>query len=255
MSLPALGLALAAAVSTPIVPTPTVSAPQDEPPAEEAEAGKPKWEGAVTVGINATDGNSDIQKASVTADAVKKLEKERYTLGFSWNFSEEEGVVSQRKTFGKAQYDRFVNDKLYWLAQASAESDFKAGVELRTTIGAGVGYQFKDTEKLKLSGEAGLTWFNEELKPNVENDYVAARLAYNWAYLPSESWSIEQSGQVFPSVEDSDDVYSKVDTRAKVTLTESMFAQVQWVWDWDNTPAPGNEKSDHLYLLTIGWKF
>jgi hypothetical protein len=34
-----------------------------------------------------------------------------------------------------------------------------------------------------------------------------------------------------------------------------MFAQVQWVMDWDNTPASGAERVDSLFLLTVGWKF
>ncbi len=221
--------------------------------AEEAE--EPKWTGAVTVGISLTEGNTDIQKASAGADAVKETDGSRYTLGFAWNFSEENGVVNQRKTFIRAQRDRFISEKMYWLVQASAEADNAAGVDLRTTIGAGLGYQFKDSDKFKLSGEAGLSWFNEEFESGTENDYISARLAYNWAYLLSDKWAFEQSGEIFPSLEDSEDVYTKIDTRAKATLTDNMFAQLQWVWDWDNTPAPGNERADHLYLITVGWKF
>lgn len=256
MILPILHFALLAAVArpdAPILPEAFAPARQDDAAGEEEE--DPGWEGSATVGVSVTDGNSDITKASATIDATKKVEKERYTLGFSWNFLEEEGDVTQRKTYGEAQYDRFLSEKLYWLVQGSAEADEAANVDLRTTLGAGVGYQFADSEKWKLSGEAGLSWFNEEFGDGTEDDYIAARLAYKWAYEMNDRWSFEQSGKIFPSLEDSEDIYSRVDTRAKATLTESMFAQLQWVWDWDNTPAAGNERSDHLYLVTVGWKF
>ncbi len=230
-------------------PAPALTLAQDDP------ATDPKWEGSVAVGISVTDGNTDITKASATADATKKLDKERYTLGLSWNFSEESNTITQRKTYGKAQYDRFVSDKMYWLAQASAEADATAGVDLRATLGAGVGYQFSDTEKWKLNGEAGLAYFSESFKNGDDNDYVSARLAYNWAYILSSKWAFEQFGTIFPSLENADDIYTKIDTRAKVTLTDNMFAQAQWVWDWDNTPAVGADRSDHLLLITLGWSF
>jgi putative salt-induced outer membrane protein YdiY len=246
-------LALIAAAAQ--LPVPDAPAPLEVPAPQDEEAAVPEWEGAATLGISLTEGNTDITTASATVDASKKLEKERYTLGLSWNYSEESGEVTQRKTYGKGQYDRFVSEKLYWLVQASAEADDAAGVDLRTTVGAGAGYQFADGEKWKLSGEGGLSLFNEDFEDGTGDEYLAARLAYNWAYVMSEQWSFEQVGTVFPSLEDSDDIYSRIDTRAKVTLTENMFAQAQWIWDWDNTPAEGNDRSDHLVLVTLGWSF
>lgn len=252
MFLTASALAVLAANAPQPEPAP-ISLFQDETTAAE----EAKWEGAFTAGLSLTDGNTDIQKASAAVDATKADGLDRYTLGFSWNFSEENGNVTQRKTYGKAQFDRFFDEskKTYWLVQASGEADDAAGVDLRTTAGAGVGYQFADEAKWKAAGEAGLSYFNEDLTGGMTNDYIAARLAYNWAYLLSDRWAFEQVGEIFPSLEESDDIYTKIDTRAKATLTENMFAQAQWVWDWDNTPAAGNERSDHLFLLTVGWSF
>lgn len=224
-------------------------------PSTDDAVAEPTWEGAATVGVSLTAGNTDITKASATIDSSKKEEEERYTLGLSWNYSEENETVTQRKTYAKGQYDRFVSEEMYWLVQASAEADDAAGVDLRSTAGAGLGYQFADGEKWKLSAEGGLSWFKEELSDGNESDYVAARLAYNWAYQPSDRWSLEQVGTIFPSLEESEDIYTRIDTRAKLTLTEKMFAQAQWIWDWDNTPAEGNDRSDHLLLLTLGWSF
>jgi hypothetical protein len=40
-----------------------------------------------------------------------------------------------------------------------------------------------------------------------------------------------------------------------MNLTEKMFAQLGWLFTWDNTPAAGAERTDNLVLLTIGWSF
>ena len=216
---------------------------------------KPVWTGAVTAGISVTEGNTDIKKASATADAKKELAESRYTLGLSWNFSQESDLITQRKSFGKAQYDRFFTEKTYWLAQSSAEADAQAGVDLRTTLGAGAGRQFLSSDKWNASAELGLTWFNQEEDEAESQSYMAARLAYNLGWKPNDRWEVLQSAEVYPSVEDTNDVYSKLDTRAKATIGDNMFAQVQWVMDWDNTPASGADRVDSLYLLTVGWKF
>lgn len=222
---------------------------------EEEEPEPPKWTGNLTFGSSVTGGNTDIKKSSLTADGVKELEKSRYTLGFLWNFSQEDDEISQRRVFGTGQFDRFITDRFYWLAQLTAETDKNASVDLRTTVGGGLGYQFLDNEKWKLSGEAGLSWLDERFATDEDNAYLALRAAYKVDWIPNDIWSLSQAIQVFPSLEDIDDIYAKVDTRLKVNISGSLFAQLQWIYDWNNTPAAGKERVDNLYLLTIGWKF
>ncbi len=63
------------------------------------------------------------------------------------------------------------------------------------------------------------------------------------------------AGELIPSLENSDDVGARVDTHAKVTLSEKLIGQLQWLYTWDNTPATGAERVDNLVLLTLGWTF
>ena len=45
------------------------------------------------------------------------------------------------------------------------------------------------------------------------------------------------------------------DTRLKAAFGESMFGQLQWLYEWDSTPADDKERVDQQFLLSIGWKF
>ena len=136
------------------------------------------------------------------------------------------------------------------------DSDFNAALDLRWIVGAGVGYQFREDEKWKISGEAGLSWVDENYDGSADDEeYPAARLAYSADHKPSERWEIGQAGALFPSLENSDDVSARVDTHAKVTLSEKLIGQLQWLYTWDNTPATGAERVDNLVLLTLGWTF
>lgn len=215
-----------------------------------------KWTGAVNAGATISDGNTESRSASVGADAEYRRTKDRTTLKLQWNYADDGVSVTQRRIYGAAQYDYFLTEKTYVLAQTSGEYDTKANLDLRTTLGVGVGRQLRDDAAWKLSGEAGLTYFNEDFQGSADDkDYIAGRLAYNAEYKAIEKWVFSQLGELFPSLEEAEDVYAKVDTKARVTLTDKMFAQLEWIYAWDNTPATGAERVDNLYLLTLGWSF
>lgn len=244
-----LALALLAPVS---LDQPLVPAPQ----APAAAPAAPKWTGSVTLGASYSDGNTRRRTVSATADAEYRREKDRTTLGFLWNYAEEAAGITDRKTQGRAKYDYFFSPKMYGLVQASAENDYQSALDLRTTIGAGLGYQFEDTETWKLSGEVGLSMVDEDFKGTADDkDFIAARAAYKWNWKPNAKYDVMQVGEVFPSLEDMDDVNARLDTKGRMNLTDKMYAQLQWIYAWDNTPATGKKRVDNLVLLGLGWSF
>ena len=237
---------------TSAAPAVPVAAPEDPPPPPMNE-----WNGSVNVGASMSTGNTEKTTVSAGANAEYRREKDRTTLKFLWAYQDEDerGVV-ERTVFGSAKYDYFLSDKTYVYGQLTGEYNFAAGLDLRTTVSVGLGHQLLDGPRWWFAPEVGLAYVDENFQDSSDDtDFVAARLAYKAKWQANENVTVEQDAEVFPSLEDSDDVYSKVDTRAKVVLSESMFAQAQHVWTWDNTPAAGAEKSDQLFVLGIGWNF
>ena len=241
-------------------PFATAPAPGFELAAPAYEDPKPedlnKWKGSVAVGGSIATGNTERKTATATANAERRSEKDRWSFGLLWNYADEDDAVDQRRTLVTGKYDYFLTKKLYLLANASGESDYNALLDLRLIFGVGAGYQFVEDEKWKVSGEAGLSYVDEDYKDNsADGEFVAARLAYKVECKVSEKLSAGQVGEIYPSLEDRDDVNARVDTHAKLTLTENMFAQAQWLYTWDNTPATGADRVDNLFLLALGWSF
>lgn len=267
----ALGAEAPAATSPPEAPpsftTPhllsarPLSAPVFREGEDAAEKKEPHWTGSVNVGTSFVTGNTETTSFNATFDAELRREKDRYTVGAFFNYSEQkdagtgENVETENKAGVNGKYDRFVSEKTYWLVSSRAEKDKLADVDLRFQIGAGLGRQFKEEEKLKLSGEAGLSWFKEELGTGVDSDYIAARLASKVEWIFKEGYKLSNSTEVFPSVEDTSDIYGKTDTRVAVQLNEDLLAQLQWVLDYDNTPAAGADRVDSRVMITLGWIF
>jgi putative salt-induced outer membrane protein YdiY len=234
---------------------------QDPAPAPAEEEKPPAWTGSVTIGGKYTSGNSDTRSGTASADATLRRPDDRITLGFLWlydenkNNVEKEWDLTDRKTQGSAQYDYFFTKKTYAYAKAMFENDFQSDLELRQTYSAGLGRQFVENEELKLSAEAGLSWIDENFEESEDSEYLAARGAYKVDWVISKVWAFGQAVEVFPSLEKPKDVLVKGDTRVKATFTENFFGQVQWLYDWDSTPADGKERADNQFLLSVGWKF
>ncbi|MEO6708418.1 MAG: DUF481 domain-containing protein [Planctomycetota bacterium] len=214
-----------------------------------------KWTGSVSASAIITDGNTETRSANATADAQYRREKDRTTLGAFWNYQDDSTGVLQRRTGAKAKYDYFFRPKTYALAQTSVENDMQADLDLRWIFGVGIGQQFIENLILKVSGELGVSWVDESFGNSPDSNYLAGRAAYTVDWNINKAWTFYHAGEIYPSLEYGDDVYAKLDTRIKVTLTEKMFAQAQWVMDWDNTPAAGKERVDNRYILTVGWAF
>jgi putative salt-induced outer membrane protein YdiY len=219
----------------------------------------PKWTGSVSVGAIIQEGNTDTRNANATADAEYRREKDRWTLGFQWNYSEQKSAgewdITSRRTYGKAKYDYFLAEKSYLWGQVSGENNFTADLNLRTILGAGSGFQVKEQEDLKVSAELGVSLFDDDFDVAEDDSYTSARAAYKVDWAVSPKIGFLQDTEMYPSLEEVDDFYAKADSRAKVTLTEKMFSQLQWVLSYDNTPAAGTDRVDNLYALSVGWSF
>ncbi len=270
LTLPAFAQSPQADGPTAEVPTKTESAIQFDPStgtayfqdedATEGESG-PTWSGTVNVGATLAEGNTDRRTAHAAAEAIRRGEKDRITLSAQWNYADEQNPttkvnrITQRRTRGAGKYDYFLSEKLYTFASISAEADKFADLDLRLITSVGAGYQFIEEEDLKLGAEVGLAYYQENRSTGADVEYPAATLSYALEWQATETVTFLQDVNAVPSLEDGDDIYLRKDSRARVTLTEKMFAQLQWILDYDNTPAPGLRRVDNLFLITVGWEF
>ena len=227
---------------------------EEKPDLEMLETKTP-WEGSLTLGGSFTSGNNDNQSVAATFDATRRVYRDRYTAGFNFAWNETNGTTTQRRTEGVGNYNRFLDEKTYLLANLGANSDLAAGVDLRWSAGLGCGHQFVSKEKFEFAGEAGLSYLSQQFDLGPDSEYTAARLAYNVRWAPNKVWELTQFLRLFPSLEDSEDFYANADTRVRASINEALFGQFQWIYDYTRTPAPGKGSDDSLFLVTVGWKF
>ena len=244
----ALTLLLAATIQ------PCITAHEDE-----AFVTEPEWTGTLAAGLSTSSGNTDRRSLHAMVDAELHKGKRRYSLGFNWLYADEalDGPreILERHAQVEGQVDFFLDERSYVLVTTDAETDKKAALDLRTSLGVGYGYQIADEEGWSLSVEVGTSGISEEFEGVDEKSYLSGRFGYSLERSLGESWTLSQEGEVFPSFEEADDVHAEVDTRIRCNLSENLYGQFQWIFDWDNTPASGAERENHRLLFSVGYSF
>lgn len=260
-------LAAASAEAAPESPAPLrESAAPSAAPAPlvllEDEVADSKWHGSFSIGATYVTGNTENIAADAAADALRRSEDDRWTFKGWWNYAEQntagttERELTDRKAGLTGQYDYFVTERLYALGSAGVDTDFRANIDIRYDGGAGLGYQFVETDTVTLSADAALTYTYREIDTSPgtdEEDYLGVRGAYAYGHQLREDLRFDQSGQATQSVED-DIFYGKLDSRLRLDLTEKFFAHIQWVLEY-NDPATGEKLADNRVILGVGWAF
>jgi len=222
--------------------------PSTEPPV--------KLAGRVNAGTDVRKGNTDIETYHIEGELSARTEKNRGTVSAEANRE----VESQKKTAENwllyTSYDHFLTRGWFFYTNANFEQDDFKDLNLRTTLGAGSGYQFFESEAVNLSVKGGLAYVNEDYSVDDDQDnYYKAGL---WG-VKYDQYFFEKLFQCFHhhegtvSLENTQDIMIRTRTGLRIPLRKGFNTTVQYNWDWDNSPAPDNDRVDERYLVTLGY--
>ena len=226
----------------------------------------PVWTGSLKVNALWTDGNTDRRAVGASFDASRRGEIDRLSVDAAWDYSDDKDntntatrgtrTLNQRRAGGGLKYDYFLSKKWYVLVTSRVLGDTLADIQLRYTGGVGIGYTWIEDSKTTFLTEAGISYVNENYRSATPStDYVAARLAYKLTHAFSAKTKLVHGVEAYPSLENATDTYLQAKTEITTSLTESMIASLAHILDWDNTPAPGKDRTDNRVLLSVGWTF
>lgn len=212
--------------------------------------------GHANLGITIAKGNSETESQHLDLEFVARTAKNRYTLGAEFNRAKDDGVESTNNSLGYVKYDHFFTKKFYGYSNVLLEKDKFKDINLRTAFGLGAGYQFLESEKQNLSGEAGLSYINEDFIVADDEGYPTGRWAINFdKYLIKKTLQFFHFHEGFLSFEDTEDLLIRSRTGIRMPLSKSIKATFQVNYDWDRKPSPGMEEADIMYIVSIGYQF
>jgi putative salt-induced outer membrane protein YdiY len=212
--------------------------------------------GRFALGASSSSGNSDASNLNFDTEGVWRQDRNRFTAGARGNYARSRGAETDNNTIVYGQYDRFLTKKWYALATASFENNPFADIALRSTIGAGLGYQWFDTPRTKLALEAGLAYVHTDYdtQPTVQN--LAARLATRFDYwLWQDRVQFFNYNQFYLGLDEFENSFLRSQTGFRLPIIDRFSAIAQLNLDWNGNPPPGTVELDRTVILSVGYQW
>ena len=213
-----------------------------------------RWKGRINVGGSGNRGNSDTDHLHVAGEAIARRQQSRYTINGKLDRSKDRNVVTNQSSRLSGKYDRFIGPTWYGYALATAEEDRFRDIDLRTTLGAGVGHQLIENERTNLSLEGGLNHVRTDFSLAPDESYPALRWALKFDHrLLATDLQVFHSHEILTDLQRTERTFVHSQTGLRMPLLQRLVATAQLNVDFDNAPAPGKTKTDRTYMFTVGY--
>jgi putative salt-induced outer membrane protein YdiY len=208
------------------------------------------------VGIAQERGNTDTDNSHLDGEFSARTKKNRFIVGGELNNEKESGISSSDnwKVYGK--YNRFVTKQWFFYTFALFENDKFTDLDLRSTLGAGPGYQFFESDELNLFVGAGPGYVNEDFIVAEDKDFVAAQWVISYdQFFFDETFQLFHNQNGYLQVDDSSNWLIKTRQGIRFPIYKGFTTTFQYDYDYDNQPSEDTEKKwDSKLMFLLGYE-
>lgn len=216
-----------------------------------------KISGQVNLGVDISRGNTNKQNLDGTGRAVATWKTlNRAIAGFEIHKAQSKGVDTSDNSLGYLEYNRFVSQKWYWLANLRVEQDRFKNVNFRGMAGPGIGYQVWESKLTNLSFELGPDYVYQEETGGADEDWFAWRwqISYDrWFFGDFVQFYHRQTG--FLAVDNFDNFIWSARQGLNFPLKLGFVTTLSYNIDYDNQPEPGKSRTDTRLILSLGYQW
>jgi putative salt-induced outer membrane protein YdiY len=214
------------------------------------------WSGGAGAGILTTGGNTDISSVRLDGELVARTPRDRYTTSMVLNRAEDAGRQTASNWTTAFAYDRFLTERLFAQASTILTNDRFRDLDLRTALGAGLGYQVWNLPAATLSVNAGLGYVHENFESAEDDSYTALREAAKLdLFFVARRIAAFHHHDGYFGVTGDDNLFFRMQNGVRLALVAGFVTTAQVDVDYDRSPAPGRETTERSFSLTLGYRF
>lgn len=215
----------------------------------------PKWSGFIKLDVAVTRGNQETTLTALAAEVKRESKVDLFKVYGRSEYQDREEEMTAQNSSGGALYDYYFTERWFGELFLQLEHDKFKDLRLRTKVGASTGYAFVKNEAMRLTGDIGVAYINEDYKNLPDDSFAALKLGERFSWKISEVQSIEQVLEAFPNLEKFSDTLIHFELTYRNLLGGGVFADITVIDDYDSDPPPGIEKNDVKVLASVGYKF
>ena len=213
------------------------------------------WAGNLFLGAFDQTGNTDRTSVSLGGEALRKSARDRFGLSLLFNYATEDGSLTSRDIYGAIKYDYFFTEKFYGYVSVEMLKDKFKDLNLRASVGPGVGYQLWDDEIKSLALEAGLAYVSEDRISSEDDHWLTARLGARFRYKLNDHVTFTDNLTVYPNLESGGDFTSRNEAALTTTIAGPWSLRLANIWEHDSAPALGIKQDDSKSSLNLQYSF
>jgi putative salt-induced outer membrane protein YdiY len=219
------------------------------------------WKGNIDAGISMKDGNTESTTIYIKGSYANERTLDNiyfdmlvlYETVTSKDSDVDEETVNEQRATGKYEYKH--TPRFYSFFNQYFEHDEIESLNYRSISSPGVGYRFIDKEWLRYRAEAGPAYTYERFHGGITENYFGIRIGQYLDWIIWHDTKFYAKSEYIQSVEDRDDWRVDSGLGIRHNITKSVALSVEFLDQYNNTPAEGKEKEDRTFIGSMGYNF
>lgn len=214
------------------------------------------YKGRVALAASATRGNSSA--SSLHGEAAFNARAKDHRYGLTGRADEarnsDETITSNWRLSG--HYDYFLAPKRFLYGRGFLERDRFRDISLRTSAGAGYGWQLYDSERTQLAIRTGVDAVSTKHNDGSRDSYPAFGWGLQYSHkLWKRKVELFHTQDGFWDLRHTDQVTLNTSSGLRIPLESGMTANAQLDLNWERSPPPGVKSVDTTWLLGLGYEW
>ncbi|MET0005679.1 MAG: DUF481 domain-containing protein [Candidatus Thiodiazotropha sp.] len=214
-----------------------------------------RWKHEVEAGINGATGNSESINVHAGYSGGYKNANHAWKLVTAYDKAKSDGEDSRNQFFADLLKDWYWHDSAWFaFAQGRYDWDEFKDWDYRLSGSGGVGYVFIHDDAWHLIGRAGLG--GNKTYGGIDEEFTQeATLGLEAAWTISERESVDFKTTFYPSLEEHGEYRNITAFNWKMVMSEqgTLAMKIGLINEYDSLAAPGTERSDFKYNLSLVW--
>lgn len=210
--------------------------------------------GRASLGGSVTRGNTESETLHLAGEVIARNLAHRVTLEAEASEASQNGARSVSNWRLGMRYDHFMKEKTYLNANTRLDHDGQADLDLRSTLGLGIGRQIVDRQELKLSVEGGLSLVDEDYGSVPDERFPGSRFALNYEqrFRPG-GFTLYHGSELLMSLESAADYLYQSKSGLRFPLGGQLSLSTQMNFNYDAVPAAGKKTNDAALIFKLDY--
>lgn len=213
-------------------------------------------DGSVSLSSSYTKAQDQTQ-LSFSSWIQRRTELRKTRIDLSSTISKTAGAGKTVRYDATLDHQKLLRSVLFAEVGGGAQRNDELGLDLRTSVGVGLGANMIQSNRTLLVAKTGVSVNREWANDDTQSNNIEAILALEHAIFTYNFPKTDYSTSItfFPSLSDWGRVRVDADIHARREIVNNFYLELTFYESYDNRPPGGGEETDYGLTFGISWSF